>query len=290
MSELSYFNAAVIAIVEGLTEYLPVSSTGHMILVGKAISFEGEFATTFEIVIQLGAIAAVVVLYWRKFFALLKPDPENSLSGFPGMLRFALSCAPAAAVGLVAGKIIKAQLFNPTSVALALIVGGVALILVERKAPGKVTSRVEEITLVTALLVGCFQILALWPGFSRSGSMIIGGLLLGLSRTAAAEYSFLIAVPMMMMATGHELWEARETLSTDGISLLLFGSGIAFVVALLAIKGFIGLLRRFSMAPFGVYRIVLGITVLYLINTWEVSAPTAAPETQEQQIVETTGS
>ena len=266
MPDLSYTSAAIIAVVEGLTEYLPVSSTGHMILVGKAISFEGDFATTFEIVIQLGAILAVVVLYWRKFFALFMPEPGNSLSGFPGMLRFACTCAPAAVVGLLVGKIIKAQLFNPTSVALALIAGGIALILVERRRKTEQPVSLECLSLRTAFLVGCFQILALWPGFSRSGSMIIGGLLLGLPRTAAAEYSFLIAVPMMVMATGKELWDARDSLTSDGTSLLLMGSAIAFITALFAVKGFVGLLKRYSMQPFGAYRIALGLLVLYLLD------------------------
>lgn len=266
MDHSTVLSAVVLGIVEGLTEYLPVSSTGHMVLVGRAIHFEGDLATTFEIVIQLGAILAVLLLYWRRFYGLLKPEPGNELTGFPGMIRFAASCAPAGIVGLLFGKLIKTHLFSPTTVAVAMIVGGVALIWIERRGKEPEMTTLEHLPVRLAFLLGLFQCLALWAGISRSGSMIFGGMLLGLSRIAAAEYAFIIAVPMMVMATGHELWHSRDLLSMDDLQIFAIGFVVAFAVALASVRVFMQLIRRHSLAAFGYYRILLGVVTLWLLR------------------------
>ncbi len=198
--------AAILGIVEGLTEFLPVSSTGHMIIVGHLLGFEGDTAKTFEVVIQLGSILAVVVMFWRRLFGLIgihfgHPPHEGVGKGRLSLIHILLGMVPAVVLGLVFHDFIK-SLFNPINVMYALVVGGVLLIIAEvlkpkePKAPG-----LDDMTYRQAFFIGCFQCLALWPGFSRSGATISGGMLVGVSRYAASEFSFLLAVPMMMGAT-----------------------------------------------------------------------------------------
>lgn len=256
----------ILGIVEGVTEYIPVSSTGHMILVGSFLGFEGEKAATFEIFIQLGAILAVVVLYWRRFFALLSFGSREAFSGVDGLLKLGFACAPAAVLGFLVHKQLKAHLFAPRPVAAALIFGGLVMLLIDRAGRPSRVERVESLTLRDALLVGIFQCASLWPGISRSGSMIVGGLLLGFERRLAAEFSFLVAVPIMMLATSYDLWKSRELLSAGDLPMFSIGFVTAFVTAALAIKFFMALLERFTLRPFGAYRIVVGLLVLVLLG------------------------
>ena len=266
----SFVIAAVLGIVEGLTEFLPVSSTGHLIIAGHLLGFVGDKADSFEVAIQLGAILSVVWLYWRRFVGLVPGTAQftltaaSSLNGWPGLWRIALATLPALAVGYVARHSIKAQLFNPEAVTLALAVGGVAILLVERLAERRRANELDRVTLTQALGVGLFQILALWPGTSRAAATIVGGMILGLERKAAAEFSFLIAVPVLFAASGYELLKLRDQfVADDGIGLVI-GFVVSFLVALLAIKGFVSFLSRGRLAPFAWYRIVVAPIFYFL--------------------------
>lgn len=264
--------AVVLGIVEGLTEFLPISSTGHLILAGELLGFVGPKAETFEIFIQLGAILAVVVLYLPRFRALLtfRPrDPANARTGFsglPGLAKMACACFPAAAVGLVFHKTIKQKLFGPEPVAYALIAGGIIMLLLEWKRPPAPIQEIEEISYLKAFQIGVVQCFALWPGVSRSGSMIVGGMFLGLSRSSAAEFSFLVAVPMMVMATGYDLLKSWKLLSPSDVPMFAVGFVVSFVCAMLAIRFFLALLRSGTLVPYGVYRIVFGALVLTILH------------------------
>ena len=249
--------AVILGLVEGVTEFLPVSSTGHLILVGHLIGFTGEKADSFDIIIQLGAILAVVCLYWRRFWWLVSPKPLHAFSGLRGLWMLFLTSLPAGVVGLLARKTIKAHLFGPTTVALALAVGALMIFWVERR---KVRDRfytLDEMTPGLALGIGCFQCLSLWPGFSRSAATIMGGMLLGAKRGLAAEYSFIAAVPLMFAATLYDFYKSAELFSADDLGVLAIGFVVSFVAALAAVKGFIVLVKRVSLRPFAWYRLVL---------------------------------
>lgn len=267
----SFAIAAVLGVVEGLTEFLPVSSTGHLIIAGHLLGFVGDKAASFEVAIQLGAILSVVWLYWRRFVGLVPGTGQfaltgaSSLNGWPGLWRVALATLPALAVGYVARHGIKAQLFNPEAVTLALAVGGVAILLVERLADRRRTNGLDAVTLMQALGVGMFQILALWPGTSRAAATIVGGMILGLERKAAAEFSFLIAVPVLFAASGYELLKMRDQIGADDAVSLVIGFVVSFLVALLAIKGFVSFLSRGKLAPFAWYRIAVA-PIFYLLT------------------------
>ena len=267
----SFAIAAVLGIVEGLTEFLPVSSTGHLIIAGHLLGFVGDKADSFEVAIQLGAILSVVWLYWRRFVGFMpgtaqfKLTAESSLNGWPGLWRITLATLPALAVGYVARHRIKAQLFNPEAVTLALAVGGVAILLVERLVERRRTHELDKVTLTQALGIGLFQILALWPGTSRAAATIVGGMILGLERKAAAEFSFLIAVPVLFAASGYELLKLRDQVVADDAISLIIGFVVSFGVALLAIKGFVSFLSRGKLAPFAWYRIVVA-PIFYLLT------------------------
>lgn len=260
----------ILGAVEGLTEFLPVSSTGHLILAGQVLGFVGEKAETFEVVIQLGAILAVVVLYWRRFLGLLLPaqaadaaKPGLHFAGWRGIGLLMLTTAPPALAGLALHDTIK-TLFSPLTVAAALAVGAVFMLAVEAWA-AKARPRVTHLDAMTprlALGIGCFQCLALWPGFSRSASTIMGGMILGAGRTLAAEYSFIAAVPLMFAATGYSLLKTWSTFTLEDLPLFAAGTIFSFVFALLAIKTFISLMQRITLRPFAWYR--LGVAVLVL--------------------------
>lgn len=250
-----------------------------MILVGHAIQFTGPLAETFEICIQLGAILAVVVLYPHRFKALfnlsspegraipaLSGESGKGFTGITALLKLAMACAPAFVLGALTHKAIKAKLFFPGPVAAALIVGGIIMIIVEHRKPGVTVQAIEELSFKTALLIGLFQCAALWPGVSRSGSMIVGGLLLGLDRTVAAEFSFLVAVPIMAAATALDLFKSYSEISGDFLPTLATGFVVAFITAIVGIKALVGLLSRFSLVPFAIYRIILGAAVLLLLS------------------------
>ncbi|MGK4002917.1 undecaprenyl-diphosphate phosphatase [Sorangium sp. So ce1036] len=274
-----WFDAVLLGILEGLTEFLPVSSTGHLILLGAWLGHESEAAKTLDIVIQLGAVLAVVV-YFRARLAdtlrgVLRRDPESLRLAFAVVIGF----IPAAVVGLLFHKAIKAHLFGPGPVAVALIAGGVLMIAVEavrsrRQDPGD--PRLEDITPRRAAAIGFAQCFALWPGASRSMTTIVGGQLSGLSTAAAAEFSFLLAIPTLGAATVFDLAKNGRALldAPGGPTALAVGLAVSFAVALLVIAVFLRYLKRYGLAPFGWYRIALGALVLWL---WLASraAPTA---------------
>ncbi|BBD07707.1 undecaprenyl-diphosphate phosphatase [Desulfovibrio ferrophilus] len=261
----SIFSAIILGIIEGLTEFLPVSSTGHLILTGHLLGFTGEKAATFEVVIQLGAILAVVVLYWERFLGLLKTDPERAFSGPRGIWLLILTSIPASVVGLLAHDYIKEHLFGPQTVAWALGVGALAIFVVESRRSSERIRGLDAITPALAFGIGCFQCLALWPGFSRSAATIMGGMLLGAERKTAAEYSFVAAVPIMFAATGYDMLKNYGLFSSADLPFLAVGFGVSFIAAWIAIKGFIALLGRLTLRPFAVYRLALAAAVLIFL-------------------------
>ncbi len=264
--------AVILSIVEGLTEFLPVSSSGHLILAGDALNFTGPKAATFEVVIQLGAIMAVVVLYWERFWGLLRPQPEKAFSGIRGIYLLILTSLPACLLGLLLHGYIKAYLFTPLTVLLALVLGAICMILVEKRAeilrkPHKESTclTLDNMTAPLALGIGCFQCLALWPGFSRSASTIMGGMILGAGRQMAAEYSFIAAVPIMVAATGYDLLKNWHLFTSADIPFFTLGILCSFIAALAAVKLFVGLLSRVTLIPFAIYRLVLAPLVYYFM-------------------------
>ncbi len=252
--------AVLLGIVEGLTEFIPVSSTGHLIIAGHLLGFTGEKASSFEVAIQLGAVLSVVVLYWRTFLGLIPTvshtASKSNLEGWPGLWRIGAATLPALVVGYAGRHIIEDKLFTPEAVALALAVGGVAILFAERLVRGWSSKPLETVTLGQAFGVGLFQVLALWPGTSRAAATIIGGMVLGLDRKSAAEFSFLIAVPIMFAATGYEVVKMRELFALRDTIQFGIGFVVSFVVALLAVRGFLRFLERGKLTPFAWYRMV----------------------------------
>lgn len=267
-----YLAAIIVAVVEGLTEFLPVSSTGHMILVAKGMSFEFKGHESFEIFIQLGAILAIVLLYPHRFTNLIPRSVDwrvasvglstEGFSGFRGLLLLGVGCLPAFVLGALFHGAIKSLLFHPGPVALALLVGGVVLVWVERVPKVVRVERLEQLTVSDAFVIGLAQCCALWPGISRSGSTMVGGLLRGVERQAAAEFSFLLAVPVMCAAVSYDLYKSSADLSWDLLPLFALGFFVALIVAAIAVKCFVALLNKLGLEPFGYYRIVLGGAVL----------------------------
>ncbi len=259
----SYLNAVLLGIVEGLTEFLPVSSTGHLIIAGHLLDFTGPKAETFQIVIQLGAILAVVALYRQTFMGLIRPT-QRRFSGLRGLYLLFLTSLPAALLGLMTHSLIKEYLFSPVTVAFALAAGAVAILMVERMPARNTVQELDDMTPALALGIGCFQCLSLWPGFSRSAATIMGGMILGAHRRTAAEYSFLAAVPIMFAATGYDMLKSWDLFSPDDLQVLAVGFAVSFVSAWLAVKGFISLLGRVTLRPFAWYRLALAPVVLWL--------------------------
>ena len=259
------FTALILSIVEGLTEFLPVSSSGHLILVGDLLNFSGEKAATFEVVIQLGAIMAVVVLFWKRFWGLVKPQPDVRFAGMRGIVLLILTSLPASLLGLLLHSTIKTYLFRPVTVLGALVVGALVMIFVERRKfkPSYIT--LDDMTPKLALGIGCFQCLALWPGFSRSAATIMGGMLLGSKRSLAAEYSFIAAVPIMVAATGYDMLKSWHLFSAADIPFFAVGMVGSFLAALLAVKVFIRLMGRLTLVPFAIYRLLLAPFVYYFM-------------------------
>lgn len=263
-------NIILLGIVEGVTEFLPVSSTGHLILATKLLGYDAARWEVFNIVIQLGAILAIVVLYWRTFWAvgmgLLRRDPVS--------IRFVrnvlVAFIPAAVIGLAIHKQIEALLGNAEVVSIALIVGGFAIIAVERFAPKSNIVGVADIPLPKVIGIGFLQCLAMVPGVSRSGATILGALALGVERRTAAEFSFFLAIPTMLGATTLELVKNRHELVSGhvvGLAAIALGFAVAFVVALIVVKAFVGIVTRFGFIPFAWYRIVAGsIALAWLLS------------------------
>ena len=257
-------DSVILGIVEGLTEFLPVSSTGHLIIVSDLLGDNGDKGKVFDIVIQLGAILAVCWEFRARLvraFAGVASDPVQQ--------RFAanlfVAFLPAAIVGLALQKTIKFYLFNPVSVAMALIVGGVAIFLIERWYARHGVPRVtdmDDMTWKDALMVGLAQCLSLIPGTSRSGATIMGGMVFGLSRPVATQFSFFLAIPIMFAASGYEMFKNRALLSADDLQSIAIGFVVSFVFALLAVKGLIRYVARHDFNVFAWYRVALGIAVL----------------------------
>lgn len=252
----------LLGLVEGLTEFIPVSSTGHLILAGALLGFHGSASATLDIVIQLGAILAVVVVYRQRFATVLAGLARRDGQAIAFTRNVALGVLPVLVVGALAYKYVKAMLESPVIVAVALIVGGVLILLVERLATRPMTHSVEAIKWRAAIGIGAIQCLSMIPGVSRSGATIMGALGLGVDRRTAAEYSFFLAVPVMLAASAKELWEQRHALADGQWGAIGLGFAVSFVVALLVIRGFVALVSRHGFAPFAWYRIVVGVAAL----------------------------
>ena len=256
----------ILGIVEGLTEFLPVSSTGHLILAGALLGYDDTAWATFDIVIQLGAILAIVVLYWRTFWAVLL----GLVRGRPESIRFVrnilLAFLPAAVIGLALHKKIEALLSQPRLVCVALILGGIAILVIERLARRQTISGVADVPAKTTLGIGIVQCLAMIPGVSRSGATIMGALSLGVERRTAAEFSFFLAIPTMLGATVVELAKKPVPLAPGvvhvGAGEIAIGFVVSFLVALVVVKAFVGIVTKHGFGPFAWYRIIAGAGAL----------------------------
>ena len=260
-------SAIVLGIVEGLTEFLPVSSTGHLILAQRWLGIaEGEASSVFVIGIQMGAITAILVLYWRRLLGALGTAFQRSAAGPNLLWQIAIAALPAAIVGLLADDWIDAHLMSPTVVAITMVLGGVLLLWLERwQARARVPTReLGGVSYSTVLGIGLFQCLALLPGTSRSAATIGGGMLLGLSRQAAAEFSFLVGLPILYGASLHSLVKHRSALAGDALVPFLVGLLVAFLTALVVVRPFVQFLRAHTFAIFAWYRIVVGVGLLLL--------------------------
>lgn len=261
MTLLTFLQAAFLGVVEGLTEFIPVSSTGHLILLVDLLGFQGPPGKLFEIVIQLGAILAVVLLYARTLFGVAFRAPHD-----PAARRFivaiTLGFLPAAVVGALGYRFIKDVLFSPWVVSASLILGGLAILAIERFRPVGHARDISTFSPGLALRIGACQVLAMVPGVSRSGATIMGALLMGVERKTAAEFSFFLAIPTMLGATTYDIYKNRGTLSWDGGEVIAVGFIMAFVSALLVVRTVVGFVSRHGFAPFAYYRIAVGVVML----------------------------
>jgi undecaprenyl-diphosphatase len=266
---MDYLTPVLLGIVEGLTEFLPVSSTGHLILASALLGYDADVWATFNVVIQLGAILAVAVVYWRTFWAVL----HGLMRREPGAWRFvrnvAIAFVPSALIGVAIHNQIEALLGRADVVAWALIVGGIVILAIERTAkPGEVTG-VAAIPLRTVVGIGLIQCISMIPGVSRSGATILGALMLGVERRTAAEFSFFLAIPTMLGATTLEIAKNHDALLSPGAvgwSQIGVGFLVSFVVAVAVIKGFVTFVGRHGFGPFGWYRVVAGVAALLWLN------------------------
>lgn len=263
----TYLTPILLGIVEGLTEYLPVSSTGHLILATELLGYDAERWAVFNIAIQPGAILAIVVLYWRTFMdvltGLFRWDPvavaftRNLLVAF----------IPAVVLGLAFGDQIELLLENAVVVAWALIIGGIAILIVEKLAKTSDAGGVAGVSFKTSVAIGLVQCIAMIPGVSRSGATILGAMAMGVDRKTAAEFSFFLAVPTLTGATVLQLFKHRDALTPDAMSLIAVGFVVSFIVALIVVKAFVAIITRIGFAPFGWYRIIAGAgALLWLSN------------------------
>lgn len=256
---MNILQAAIIAIVEGITEFLPVSSTGHMIITSSLMHInENDFTKIFEVNIQLGAMLSVVVLYWKRF-----------LTSIDFYFKLFAAFLPVAVIGLLLNKYIDTLLGSPLVVAFSLLFGGIILIFIDKLFDSKDKDDIDNsnIGYKKAIIIGLFQCISIIPGVSRSAATIIGGQTQGLSRKEAAEFSFLLAVPTMFAASAYKLLKGYKVIQQEDITILLFGNGVAFVVALLAIKFFINFLSKHGFKMFGYYRIILGLFLIVLLSS-----------------------
>lgn len=254
--------AVLMGIVEGITEFLPISSTGHLILFSDMIGFKDTSGHAFEVVIQLGAILAICWLYFSKLFEVLQGIFKRDKASWRFAVSILLAFLPSAILGVLLHDFIKNVLFSPFIVAIALIVGGIAILAVEYSKPVAKVENVDDLSPVLSLKIGIIQCLSLIPGVSRSGATIIGALLMGVGRKAAAEFSFFLAIPTMMGAAAYDLYKNVDKLSGDDLSLILIGFVTSFIVALLVVRWFIGFIAKHGFSLFAWYRIGLGVIVL----------------------------
>lgn len=251
--------AIVVAVIEGLTEFLPVSSTGHMIIAGNMLGFTGVVVDVFEIFIQFGAILSVIFIYPKRFAKFFTVDGWKKDKGFSAWHVLA-GCIPCMTIAFFFYKYIKGYLFNPFTVAIGLISGALLLLLAERFAKNRqLLDDLDKMTLHQAFVIGVFQILSLWSGFSRSGSTIAGGMLAGLSRKVSASFTFIMAVPVMFAASMYDLWKNYQVLSVNDIQTLAWGFLVAAVVAYLSIFWFVRFVGKNRLTVFAYYRIILAI-------------------------------
>jgi undecaprenyl-diphosphatase len=261
----SYLIATILGIVEGFTEFLPISSTGHLILVNQFITFDDQFTKLFDIVIQLGAILAVVVYFWKRLWPFTKNEDRNK-EIWTIWLKAVVGVLPAIIIGLLFANQIEEKLFNPWTVAIALVLGGLVILYIERNpstnlGQAKIIS-IKDLTFKTAFYIGLIQCLSMIPGTSRSGATIIGALALGASRVVATEFSFFLAIPTMVAASGYSLLKYRELLNVQQFLVLGTGFIVSFIVALAVIKFLINYVQKNNFKLFGYYRIILGMIIL----------------------------
>lgn len=255
--------AIILGIVEGLTEFLPVSSTGHLIVANQLLGYTGEEAATFDVFIQLGAILAVAYFFRGRFASLCRPSRGSGFDGIRGLFFLALTTVPALIVGFFAHGVIKDELFSVRTVAIGLAAGAVWILLTERFYRQDDPSGLESLTWITALGIGVFQCLAMWPGMSRSACTILGAMMLGVRRKDATEYSFFCAVPIMIAACTFDLLSSWNTLRPESFLLFAAGFASAFVSALAAVKFFIGFVSRHNFSPFAWYRLALAAVLAW---------------------------
>ncbi len=255
---MSYLQAVIIAIIQGITEFLPISSTGHMIIAESLMKIDNpDFAKLFTVNIQFGSILSVLFLYWRRF-----------IQSFNFYIKLLVAFIPAGIIGFLLGDYIDSLLENVMVVAVSLLIGGVILIFVDKWFKNANNTDQQEVSYLAALKIGFFQCIAMIPGVSRSAASIVGGMTQKLNRKNAAEFSFFLAVPTLCAAAGYKLFKSLHTIKSSDISLLIVGNVVAFIVALIAIKTFIAFLTKHGFKLFGYYRIVLGalIIILYLFG------------------------
>ncbi|WBW98700.1 undecaprenyl-diphosphate phosphatase [Oceanirhabdus sp. W0125-5] len=262
---MTLIKAIIISIVEGITEFLPVSSTGHMIIVRDFINFDGAFSNLFIIVIQLGAILAIVVLFWNKIYKSVISFLKLEKEGLRFWLPIFVACIPAVILGLLFDDKIEAVLFKPLPVGIALIVGAILMIVLEKSIRDKKVERdINHISYKQAIIIGIAQCMALWPGMSRSASTIMGGWVAGLSTYAATEFSFFLALPVMVGATGYKLLTTPVVLSGTHIFVLIVGFIAAFLVALIVVDKFLNYLKKKPMKVFSIYRLIVGVIIVVM--------------------------
>jgi undecaprenyl-diphosphatase len=255
---MNIIQSIILSIIEGLTEFLPISSTGHMILASSIMNIpEDAFVKTFEISIQIGAIMAIVLLYAKRF-----------LQGISIYLKLAIAFIPTGIIGFLAYPYIKTYLFNPIVVSISLVLGGIVLILIDKKVVGQEskTAELENISYKNAFFIGLFQSISMIPGVSRAAATIVGGIFNGLDKKQAIEFSFLLAVPTMFAATGYDLYKTTIGFSGHEIFLLSLGLVVAFITAWIAVKVFVKIVQNYGFKYFGYYRIIIGIIFLLLIK------------------------
>lgn len=257
------FEAIIIGIVEGLTEFLPVSSTGHMILAQSLLNTQNDdVMKTFDFVIQLGAIMAVVLIYWKRIlslFGLVTRKSESKTGKKLNLLHILIGIIPAGIIGLMFHKFVDEKLFNTTTVLIGLVLGGILLIVAEKKKEEPSAVVLDDLTYRQAFFIGLWQLISIWPGFSRSGSTIAGGMLSGVSRAASADFTFIMAIPIMFGASGVYFLKNYHALSSNDLTFFVVGFVVAFIVALLAVVTFIKLVQNMKLTYFAYYRFAVAI-------------------------------